>query len=255
MKRLSIIFSVAALLTLGQTTVVKATPTFGDGGAALQGVLDGITVGGPSSVNVLTDHLSDPSDSVWETGGSGGSVSTIIVELAGFADNNTFGIYDNTDPTKTLEIFSGAASEGSQAIIGFLLDGSIILNFVDTGIDFDGNHFGFYLDTTANPEQTTVGLWYSETSLNSDGLDHMAAYQGTGDTIQIGGFAPGPWQSNEYILAWEDLDGGGDLDYTDFVVLVESITPLPEPSMLVVWGLLASFGLTFIGRHRRRSAS
>jgi hypothetical protein len=53
---------------------------FGDGGVALQGVLDNITIGpnpGVSSVNVLTDALTDNMDSYWAIHGSGGSVSTV----------------------------------------------------------------------------------------------------------------------------------------------------------------------------------
>ena len=51
---------------------------FGNGGAALQGVLDGITtapVAGDSSVDVTTDALSDAADSYWAITGSGASAS------------------------------------------------------------------------------------------------------------------------------------------------------------------------------------
>ena len=77
-------------------------------GTSLQGVLNGITVAptaGVSSVNVNTDQVA--ADSYWAISGSGASVATIVIELAGFAGSNTFGIFNGTN---SVEIFSGVAS-------------------------------------------------------------------------------------------------------------------------------------------------
>jgi hypothetical protein len=256
MRKFLICLAVIMALTMigGRAMAVP----FGDGGVALQGVLDNITVApnpGVSSTNVLTDALSDSTDSLWAIHGSGGSVNTLIIELAQWANSNTFGIYDPTNSATRVQIFGGGAAAGSQALLSIWGDGSILINFVDTGVDFAGNVFGYYLDSTLAPQPWTGGVWYSNTALNADGMDHMAAYQGKDiDTVQIPPFAPGIWDDDEYILAFEDLhaqhwgNGNGvndgfpewsdtEPDFTDFVVMVESVDPIPEPATLLLLGL------------------
>jgi hypothetical protein len=214
---------------------------FGDGGVQLQTALNSITTAplNASSVNVTTDDLPEGGDSYWQIGGSGGSVSTILIELAGFASTNKFGIYDRADPTKKVELFDGAATVGAQKLLSILANGSVVVNFVATGTVFAANNFGYYLDSSA---QTAGGMFYSDTTLNADQTDHMVAYQGEGDIIQVPPFSAGPWGANEYALAWEDLAGGGDRNFTDMVVLVESVSPVPDGGATV-----AMFGLSMLG--------
>jgi hypothetical protein len=222
----------------------------GDGpGTSLQDVFNALTIAptaGLSSIDVNSDQLSDFMDSYWSITAAGGSVTTIVVELAGFRNTNRFGIYDTADPNFKVGLFGGFATVGSQGIITIMSDGSVYRNLVDTGINFSGNNFGYYLDSTAGG--SAGGVFYSDTTLNTDGIDHMVAFQGKGtDTIQIANLAPGLWTTNEYALAWEDLYGGGDGDYQDFVVMVESVVPtavpLPAPALLFGSGLLGLIGV------------
>lgn len=212
--------------------------------ASLQTVLDNITVGGPSSVDVTTDALSDEMDSDWAIGGTGGSISTIVIELAGNAGTNTFGIYDAAT-NQHVELFAGGQGAGDQVVVSIKADGSVFLNIVnDTGIDFAANRFNFYLDTASN------GTFYSDSDLNFGGVDHMVAYEGgNGDTVQLPGLAPGLWLDNEFVLGFEDIQGGGDMDYDDFVVMVESVTPVSAPATLALMGLGLA-GLGFAARKR-----
>jgi hypothetical protein len=248
-------FAVALGLS-GYSHAVVVNPG-GDGpGTSLQDVFNALTIAptaGLSSINVNSDQLSDFMDSYWSISASGGSVATIVVELAGFKNTSLFGIYDVANPAKKVTMFGGSASVGSQRVISIMSDGSVFSNFVDTGINFSGNNFGYFLNSI--PGGPAGGEFFSDTTLNTDGIDHMVAFQGKGiDTVQIASLAPGLWTTNEYALAWEDLSGGGDGDYQDFVVMVESVVPtaVPIPAAAPLFG---SGLLGLIGLARRRSTA
>lgn len=238
---------------LAAQSALAVPVTFGDGGTALQGVLDDITTDplGSSSVDVVNDDIGNYP--AWALTASGGTIATFIIEIAGFAGGNTFGVADASNPTLAAEratIFTGLDTAGDSSLLQLKADGSVLVNFVDTGVNFAGNRFLFFLDSSMF---AGGGLFFSDPNLNVDGLDHMFAYRGVNDFVQLPNQFPGKWTPGEYILAWEDQNEGGDLDYTDMVLMVESVQPVPEGSSVALWCMVG--GVFAVGcwfRRKRR---
>lgn len=237
----------AVLAALGLTsTQVHAICTFGSSGEpSLQGTFDTFLGGGAlSAVNACVD---DGDDVAWAPVGSIGAVD-IVVELAGNAATNRFGVYDVNDPTRTLTVFEGSDGVGAGAEIRLrqLTNGSWRVSVREVGtvpwthLAITTSAFGFYLSNRAQ------GTFYSDTTRNADGVDHMYAYQGNGAAWMSGVFEGEVFTPNDYILAWEDLLGGGDRDYQDFMVVVQDITPVPLPTAawLLVSGLIGLAGVS-----------
>jgi hypothetical protein len=233
-----------AALALGGAQA-NALCTFGGSGEpSLQGSFNSLL--GANTLSATSACVDDGDDAAWTTLGSIGQID-IVLELAGNASTNSFGIYDLNNPGARLSVFEGNDVAGDQAILrlrqtvgGWRVSVQEIGEAGWTHQVISTNAFGFYLSTQTN------GTFFSQTARNADGLDHMYAYQGTSTPFLSGPLSGEIFTAQDYILAWEDLAGGGDRDYQDFVAVVQDISPvpLPTPVLLLISGLVGLAGVS-----------
>lgn len=208
----------------------------------LQNLIDTLTLT-PGEIDAINDQSAV---ALWEND-SEVAVSTLLFEIAGHRDINEFGIYSATDSEVRAIVFGDTASPVLQRSIQFHENGSVEIDGTTTPGFGDG--FGFFIHNTESGE-----LFFSEDSLN-EGLPHTLVYQGDGSTVlTLPGSEPSVFGVDQWLLAFEDLPGGGDLDYQDLVVHVSHVsakTTVPEPGTagLVGFGILA---LGMVRRRRRR---
>jgi hypothetical protein len=246
MKVLRILSLAMGLSLLSQAA--QAACTFGNSAEqSLQQTFDHLF--GAAAPSAADDCLDDGSnagqDGVWQS--TGQSSATILLELAGYADLNNFGLYDPLNPNNRLEVFAGRLGPGSTASLTFTPVSSgvqVSMSIVGSPVAptqalFLSEAFGFFLRT---PQSNT---FFSQSTLNGDQADHSYAYTGNGAWFLRGGALGTQFGARDAILAYEDLING-DNDFQDFVVLVRGVEPIPLPA--TAW-LLAG-GLALLRRRR-----
>jgi len=194
------------------------------GSPSLQSYLNGIG----ESINVDTQQQDAQN---WSTTISGNSTLTLMLEVAGFAGSNAYGLYNANDPSATpvlFQVFPGGATPGWFASAHFGAGGSLVVSLFDDNALLQGqtvyagvnkNSFGFYI-------QGPGGTFYSQDSRNG-GTANVLTFAGTGQNA-------GNW--------WECFDdqpyNSGDHDFDDGIIFVESVNPTPTTTHSSTWGAL-----------------
>jgi len=176
--------------------------------------------------------------------GQNDATAFLLLELAGNANINSFGILGAGNVQ--LEVFSGSQSPTTSATLEWDVNSNLVTNLA-TGNSaiIDDQLFGFYLEGVD-------GTIFSITALNG-GLDLMQSFD-------VGSSGHSDLFGSDIILAFEDTLSG-DLDFNDFVVGIsdieglqgitnfEEVSPVPAPTPLALMGL----GLIGLGLMKKKA--
>jgi hypothetical protein len=256
MKKLAIALGLGVAFAASSASAALISDTSDDGNEnSLNCLFNGASAGGPCTGSgwITSGPALDPnaeaftSDS-WVIGAAAQGATNIIIEIAGFSGANTFGIYNPNDTSKRFEIWNGAACPGSRGSLFFNGSGEFIFDPLP-GAERTGNigsdTFGFYLDGPG-------GTFFSDAAQNPNGDEQMVAFAGGGRSADFLGLGSAPWESGEFVIAWEDKAyAGSDQDFNDMVLIIESIFPVPAPGVPALLGL----GLALIGLRRKALAA
>ncbi len=104
--------------------------------------------------------------------------------------------------TRTIDPFQGWANAGSSVTVSFTANsgGGFTVSSGSSSNVFSSLDFGYYLRTPA--QGGSPRTFFSDTALNGDGLDHIFACVGAGQTFKASNGSD-PMQALEFYLASE----------------------------------------------------
>ncbi len=185
------------------------------------------------------------------------ALDTSSLSLAHPANVRVYFVHEGAGYANSLGVYTGDSADGLSGDAGLIFPNASSFNsttccvtgrtpllvgdFVDLGELEAGTQLNLFV--VSNGANGGQNVYYTDSDLNSDGIDHFVALA-TDDTDAL-------------IIGVEDLPGGGDKDYNDVVVAVEMgarnvqelasrAAPLPGP----IFALLG-IGATVIRRRLR----
>ncbi len=174
-----------------------------------QGIVGSYAAGVAYATNNYIGHNPGDQDPFYAAGPTS-TLSLIIEELAGFANQNLFGIYDQTNPANKIQVFNGADNSGTPPVA--------------TTVPYNG--FGFYL-SAPNP-----ATWYTDRFLNAPGQAGPAENPGGDPQFLMYHVSPA-----DYLIFAEDADYTQSYSDHDFNDMVVKVTVTPEPATVVLFAL------------------
>jgi len=182
--------------------------------------------------------------------------SSLLLEMAGNADNNTFGLYEVGNTGNALQLLNGANGPNLNPadavhITATAFAGNVIISDGAGSITVSSSAtIGFYLNTGAGGNGTYYSDLTDENNANGNSMQHVAAFN---VLSTLYGQAPFPTVGQSgYVMGWEDEPvGSSDFDYQDMVVSLTAL-PVPEPTTLVAGALLLlPFGMSTLRVFRK----
>jgi hypothetical protein len=193
---------------------------------SLSEVTEFLAVAEPEVINtcLIPDNLGDESAFVLQTSGEK-SIDQMLVDHGYSAidtttDQMNYQVWNLTDTSADSVTFSMRVlgkRAGNTQIVGYYKAGDVVsfTPVLTQALDTDGessvsvtipaafaNSFGFAI-------QSADKTWFSEIALNSDGEDHIAAFNPS---------------ANTYLLAFEDFNNLSDGDYNDIVIEISRVS-------------------------------